>query len=135
MNIFQTVHKLRYWFIVAGFPALIFTAMLLGVFGDCRALPGAETQHKVSTDRTFEASIETAMDILNRAAGCTIFVNGSKTDHDINFIGMTDTPCAVTPLHPGIESGHTANAYHCPKTAGWDIDVEARLGWTIQSTG
>lgn len=125
MSIYSTIHKFRYWFVVAGFPALIIAAMMLGVFQDCKGLPDAERQHRVSTDRTFEKSIETAMGILNRAAGCKIFIPGTPDDHSINFIGMTDTPCAVDPLHEGIESGHTANAYHCPGTGKWDIDVEA----------
>ncbi len=117
--------KIKYWYLVLGFPLLIGGAMLLGVFQDCRALPDADRQLQVYSARGFEESIKTGMGYLNRAAGCTILVPGSPDTYDIQFIAMTATPCAVDPFHPGIESGHSANAYQCPKVGTWDIDVEA----------
>jgi hypothetical protein len=119
-----TFHQFKYWYLAAGFPLIIGAAILLSMIGDCKALPDAEQQYSVYSARGFDESIEIAMRYINRAAGCVILVPGTPDNHDIQFIEMTDTPCAVDAMHEGIESGHSANAYRCPSSGKWDIDIE-----------
>ena len=90
----------------------------------CGTLPKAEEQLRVYDNRDMTASIEAAMGIMNKAAGCELLIPGTPDDYDIQFIGMVDTPCRVGSFHEGIESGHTASAYRCPTSGKWDIDVE-----------
>lgn len=124
MSFKKTFRKFRYWFYLVGFPSIIGTLFLVFMLRDCQSLPDAETQYKVYSERGFQESIDTGMGYINRAAGCTILVEGNPDDYDIRFIEMTGTPCNVDPLHEGIKSGHSANAYDCPNSPKWDIDIE-----------
>lgn len=122
----KTFRKIRFWAYAVGFPAIIGSLFLFFIARDCRAMPDAKHQVKVWENRGMGDSTDEAMGLLNRAAGCVLFVRvGEEFDAQVRIIPMLDTPCDVDPMHPGIESGHSANAYACPQIGGWDIDVEA----------
>ncbi len=89
-----------------------------------KPLPDATQQIGIEA-RDFNEPAEAAMNILNRAAGCTIFVPGK----DVLFLSTMGEPCGLA-FHPGIEDGHAAGTYKCdpgsPNYRGyqWEIHVE-----------
>ena len=119
-----TFRQSKYWYYAVGFPLIIGAAIVIGVAQDCSSLPDAEQQYRVHSDRGFDESIKTGMGYINRAAGCTILVDGTADDYDIRFIEMVGTPCSVDAMHEGIKTGHAGNSYRCPGTDKWDIDIE-----------
>ncbi len=93
-------------------------------YQNCKSLPDATQQIGVEA-QDFKEPVKEAMNILNRAAGCTIFVPGK----DLLFLSTMGEPCGVA-FHPDIEDGHSAGTYRCdpasPKYRGyiWEIHVE-----------
>jgi len=64
--------------------------------------------------RDFPGPTKAAVKIINGYVGCG-FLEYKSGGAEISVEGDDGAPCGL-PFHPGIESGHSAVAYACPRT-------------------